>query len=167
MNRHGTAEVTLPSDTTIQVIRRFDAPATLVWEAWTTPEHIRNWWGWESMPMEVCDFDLSVGGTYRFTTRLPDGSEMGFNGTNLEIDAPHRLVSTEVFEAMPDEMATNTLILEEEDGVTTATLLMQYPSQATRDAVIESGMESGLSHSLDRLENIVAPATAQPVGARA
>lgn len=166
MNRHGSAEITLPSDTQIQIVRHFDAPAALVWEAWTTPEHIRNWWGWESMPMEVCEFDLTVGGTYRFTTRLPDGSEMGFHGTNLEIDAPHRLVSTEVFEEMPDEQAVNTLTLVEADGVTTMTILVTHTSKENRDGHVESGMEGGLQHSLDRLENIVLPATAAPAGAR-
>ena len=46
MDRTGSAVVSLPNDLEIQVVRRFDAPAALVYEVWTTPEHIRNWWGY-------------------------------------------------------------------------------------------------------------------------
>lgn len=155
VDRSGSAKVTLPSDTEILITREFDAPAELIFDVWTTPEHIRNWWGWESDPMTVCEFDLRVGGRWRFVAENADFGEVAFHGECLEIDRPHRLVSTEVFEPFPDSQAVNTLTLEENDGVTTMTILVQHDTKEARDAHIQSGMESGLQHSLDRAEKIL------------
>jgi uncharacterized protein YndB with AHSA1/START domain len=156
IDRTGSAVVTLPSDLEIKIVRHFDAPADLVFEVWTTPEHIRNWWGYPEHPMTVCEMDLSVGGGYRFVAEVPDFGEIAFRGVNREIDRPHRLVSTEVYEAVPDVEAVNTLTLEEDDGVTTMTIVTMYPTREARDAVIESGMEDGLQVSLDRADAILA-----------
>lgn len=155
IDRTGTAVVSLPSDLEIQVVRQFDAPAALVYEVWTTPEHIRNWWGYPEHEMTVCEMDLRVGGSYRFAANIPDFGEMAFHGVNLELDPPHRLVSTEIYEAFPDVEAINTLTLSEQDGVTTMTILSRYPSREVRDGVIRSGMERGLQVSLNRAEAIL------------
>lgn len=155
IDRTGSAKVTLPSDTEILIIREFDAPAELIFDVWTTPEHIRNWWGWETDPMTVCEFDLRVGGKWRFVAENPTFGEVAFHGECLEIDRPYRLVSTEIFEPFPESAAINTLTLEEEDGVTTMTIRVQHNSKEARDAHIQSGMESGLQHSLDRAEKIL------------
>ena len=155
IDRTGSAVVTLPSDLEIQIVRHFDAPAQLVYEVWTTPEHIRNWWGYPEHPMTVCEMDLRVGGTYRFAAEIPDFGEMAFHGVNLEMDPPHRLVSTEIYEAFPDIEAVNTLTLEEHDGVTTMTILSRYPTKEARDGVIASGMEHGLQVSLNRADAIL------------
>lgn len=156
IDRTGSAVVTLPSDLEIQIVRQFDAPAELVFEVWTTPEHIRNWWGYPEHPMTVCEMDLRVGGTYRFVADVPDFGEVAFRGVNEEIDRPHRLVSTEIYEAVPDVEAVNTLTVEEMDGVTTLTIVTLYPTKRARDAVIESGMEDGLQVSLNRADAILA-----------
>ncbi len=155
IDRTGSAEVTLTSDTEILIIREFDAPAELVFDVWTTPEHVRNWWGWETDPMTVCEIDLRVGGKWRFIAINEDYGEVDFYGEYLEIDRPHRLVSTEVFAPYPDSPAVNTLTLEENDGVTTMTIIVEYPSKEARDATIASGMESGLQHSLDRADRVL------------
>lgn len=149
-DRTGTAVVTLPSDLEIKIVREFDAPADLVFEVWTTPEHIRNWWGYPEHPMTVCEMDLRVGGAYRFVAEVPEFGEIAFRGVNKVIDRPRRLVSTEIYEAYPDVEAVNTLTLEESDGVTTMTIVAAYPTKEARDAVIASGMEDGLQVSLDR-----------------
>jgi uncharacterized protein YndB with AHSA1/START domain len=159
-NRHGSAVITLPSDTEILITRAFDAPADLVFAAYTTPDLVKRWWGFETSEWLVCEIDLRVGGTWRFVVREPDGVEVGFHGEYREIDAPRRLVSTEVYEGapVPDPDAAGTLnvvTLREADGVTTLTVLVQCPDQATRDAIIESGMESGLQVTYDRLEDLV------------
>ncbi len=155
IDRTGSAEVTLPSDNEILIERRFDAPAELVFEVWTTPEHVRNWWGWETDPMTVCEIDLRVGGKWRFVAVNEDYGEVDFYGEYLEIDRPQLLVSTEVFAPYPDSPALNTLTLRENDGVTTMTILVEYPSKEARDATIASGMESGLQHSLDRADKVL------------
>jgi uncharacterized protein YndB with AHSA1/START domain len=156
-NRHGTAVITLPSDTEMLITRVFDAPAELIFRAWTTPELVKQWWGFDTSEWLVCEIDFRVGGTWRFVAREGD-MEVGFHGEYREIDAPHRLVSTEVYEGAPnpeESGSVNTMTLDEVDGVTTMTTLVQYPSQEIRDAVLESGMESGMQVSYNRMEDLV------------
>jgi uncharacterized protein YndB with AHSA1/START domain len=154
--RHGSAVVTLPSDREIRITRVFDAPAELVFKAWTTPELVRRWWGYESSPLVVCEIDLRPGGAWRYVTRDADGTELGWHGTYLEIEGPHRLVSTEVFEGYPDGEAQDTLTLREGDGTTMLTITVLHSSVENRDGHIASGMEGGLQHSLDRVEDLLA-----------
>ena len=153
-NRHGSAVITLPSDTEILITRCFDAPADLVFKALTTPELVKRWWGFETSEWLVCDVDLRVGGTWRFVIRERD-MEVGFHGEYKEIDAPRRLVSTEVYEGFPDGGSLNTTTLDEVDGVTTMTVLVQHERPEHRDAQLSSGMEGGMQVSYNRLEDLV------------
>jgi len=156
-NRHGSATVTLPSDTEVLITRSFDAPAALVYKAYTTPDLVRRWWGFESSEWLVCEVDLRVGGQWRFVTR-DDDMEVGFHGEYKEIDAPTRLVATEVYEGIPesdDSGALDTVTFDEIDGVTTMSILVQFAKQEYRDAMLESGMESGMQISYDRLEDVL------------
>jgi uncharacterized protein YndB with AHSA1/START domain len=152
--RHGSAEIALPSDTEILITRRFDAPAPLVFEALTTPSLVQRWWGFETSEWLVCEIDLRVGGAWRYVIR-DGGMEVGFHGEYLELDAPHRLVSTEVFEGFPDAGSINTVTLAEADGVTTMTTLIKHELPEHRDGQLASGMESGMQVSYDRLEDLV------------
>ena len=160
-NRHGSAVITLTSDTEYLVTRVFDAPAELVFKAYTTPELVKRWWGFETGEWLVCEIDLRVGGTWRFVVNERD-MEVGFHGEYREIERPHRLVSTEAYEGIPDPDANaslNILTLDERDGVTTITVLVQHKSQEDRDAVLASGMEGGLQVSYNRLEDLVTQTT--------
>jgi uncharacterized protein YndB with AHSA1/START domain len=155
MNRHGTAVVTLPSDTEIEITRRFDAPAKLVFEAMAIPELVKRWWGYEGFEWVTCDIDLRVGGSWRYHARH-EGMDVAFHGEYREVDAPRRVVYTEVYEGAPEAGAgVNTVTLDEADGVTTMTIVSEYPSREVRDLVIDSGMESGMQVSYDRLEDLV------------
>jgi uncharacterized protein YndB with AHSA1/START domain len=157
-DRHGSAVVTLPSDTEILIVRAFDAPAERVFEAWTTPELVRRWWACETSDWLVCEIDLRVGGRWRWVFREGD-MEIGFHGEYREIARPHRLVMTEMFEGAPDaadaDAPVNTVTFEEADAVTTMSVRVQAVSQEQRDAIIASGMESGMQVSYDRLEDLV------------
>ena len=160
--RYGSAVVSLPSDTEIVITRTFDASAAALFDAWTTPELVKQWWGYPDDEWRVCEIDLRVGGTWRWVTvHRNDGGEfeVAFHGTYRELVAPTRLVYTEVFEGAPipdPEMAAtvNTLHFDEADGVTTMTLHTACPDQFTRDAIIESGMEHGMQISFDRMEDV-------------
>jgi len=153
-NRHGSAVITLPSDTEILITRVFDAPADLVFKALTTPELVKRWWGFETSEWLVCEVDLHEGGQWRFVIRDRD-MEVGFHGEYREIARPHRLVSTEVYEGFPDGSSLNIMTLDEVDGVTTMTTLVQHSCQEHRDGQIASGMESGMQVSYNRLEDLV------------
>ena len=153
-NRHGSATVTTPSDTEILITRQFDAPAALIFRAWTEPDLVKQWWGFETGKWLVCDVDLRVGGQWRWVVMEGD-MEVGFHGEYREIDAPRRLVTTEIYEGAPDASALNTMILEEVDAVTRLTVLAQHATKEQRDSVLESGMEGGMQVSMDRMEDLV------------
>jgi uncharacterized protein YndB with AHSA1/START domain len=150
----GTATVTLPADDQILITREFDAPKHLVYRAWTEPELVRRWWTANRGEMTVAEIDLRVGGTWRYVMVADGGIEVAFHGEYREIVPNERIVSTEVFEGMPDAEALDTLTFTEEDGRTTITILVQHQSKEHRDAHIESGMEAGLQDALDLLEQV-------------
>ena len=157
-NRHGSAVITLPSDSEILITRLFDAPAELVFKAYTTPELVKRWWGFETSEWLVCDVDLRVGGQWRYVIR-ERGHEVGFHGEFREISRPERIVCTEVYEQFPDPDGTSGALdivtLEEADGVTTMKGLVQHSRPEHRDAHLASGMESGMQISYNRLEDLV------------
>jgi uncharacterized protein YndB with AHSA1/START domain len=151
----GTAKVTLPTDEQILITREFDAPKHLVYKAWTTPELVKRWWNAKRGEVTVAEIDLRVGGTWRSVMVTDDGFEVGFHGEYREIVPNERLVSTELYEGVPDGKPTlNTLTLTETDGRTTVTILVEAPSKEVRDAIIDSGMEAGMQDALDLLEEI-------------
>jgi uncharacterized protein YndB with AHSA1/START domain len=156
-NRYGSAIVTLPSDTEILITRQFDAPAEAVFKAFTTPDLIKRWWGYATSEWLVCEVDLQVGGTWRYLVKHED-FEVGFHGEYSAIDRPRKLVTTEVYEGMPDAHSVNTITFDEVDGVTTMTELVQHATQEHRDGHIQSGMEAGMQVSLNRLEDVVTAA---------
>jgi uncharacterized protein YndB with AHSA1/START domain len=154
-NRHGSAAVTLPRDDEILIVREFGAPAELVFEAWTVPELVKRWWAGDRGVVIEAQVDLQFGGRWRWVMSANEGFEVTFSGEFREIDRPHRMVRTEVFDLFPDAEAGSTITFEETDGVTTLTILIRYPSQDHRDAAIASGMEGGLQIAFDHLEELV------------
>ncbi len=154
-SRHGSAVLTLPTDDEILVTRDFDAPADLVFGAWTTPELVKRWWAGDRGVVTEAHIDLRVGGRWRWVMTANGGFEVAFSGEFLEIDRPRRLVRTEVFEMFPDAGGVSTVTFEETNGVTTLRILGRYPSKDHRDAALASGMEGGLQTSLDELEALV------------
>jgi uncharacterized protein YndB with AHSA1/START domain len=150
-----TAVVTLPTDTQILITRSFAAPKHLVYKAFTTPELIKRWWSAKRGEVKVADVDLRVGGKWRYMMVTPDGLEVAFHGEYREIVSNERIVSTEVFEGIPngDDFPTvNTATFTESGGRTSLTLLVDAPSKEVRDAIVDSGMEDGLQDALDLLE---------------
>ena len=162
-NRHGTATIELQGDREYVVTRKFDAPAQLIFEAHTTPELVKRWWGAADAEWLVCEVDFRVGGAWRNVVR-GWGMELCFHGTYLEIERPHRIVITEIYEGGEgapeaeggDTGTVNTTTLEEDgSGVTTMTVHVRHALPEHRDAMIETGMEDGMQISYDRLEDLV------------
>src|SRR5437016_13871167 len=154
----GTATLTLPTDQQILITREFDAPKHLVYRAWTTPELVRRWWHANRGEVTVVEIDLRVGGTWRYVMVANGGFEVGFHGEYRENVPNEGIVSTEIYEGLPEgvseeEAATvNTATFTEANGRTMVTLLVQATSKISRDAIIDSGMEAGLQDALDLLE---------------
>jgi uncharacterized protein YndB with AHSA1/START domain len=154
MASSASATVTLPADDQILITREFDAPKELVWRAYTEPELVRKWWHANRGEMTVCDIDLRVGGGWRYVMVTPDGVEVAFHGEYREVVSHERIVSTEVYEAVPDAEAVDTIEFTEAGGRTTITLLVQHQRKEHRDMHVESGMEDGLQDALDLLEQV-------------
>jgi uncharacterized protein YndB with AHSA1/START domain len=154
MTNSGTAVVTLPTDTQILITREFNAPKHLVYRAWTTPELIKRWWSGDRGEVTSADVDLRVGGTWRYVMTANGGFEVAFHGEFREVVTNERIVSTEVFEGMPDAQALTTNTFTEKDGRTTLTMLVGHANKEDRDAHINSGMEGGMQEAMDHLEKV-------------
>jgi uncharacterized protein YndB with AHSA1/START domain len=150
----GAAQVTLPADDQLLITREFDAPKHLVYKAYTTPDLVRRWWTGERGEMTECEIDLRVGGTWRYVMIAHGDFEVAFHGEYREIVPNERLVTTEVYEGMPDAEAVDHVTFAEENGRTTLTMLVQHRNQEDRDAHLNSGMEAGMQESMDRLEQV-------------
>jgi uncharacterized protein YndB with AHSA1/START domain len=154
MASSAAAKVTLPTDTQILITREFDAPAHLLWRALTEPELVKRWWSGERGEVTLAEIDLRVGGRWRYVMVAHGDFEVGFHGEYREIVPNERIVSTEVFEGIPDAGSLNTMTLAETDGRTTLTTLVQHERKEHRDAQIDSGMEGGMQEAFDRLERV-------------
>lgn len=162
MNLPATMQVTTPSDREIVVTRAFDAPRTLVFDAFTVPELLQQWFhGPEGWTLTGCDVDLRVGGAYRYVWDGPEGVVMGISGVFTEVDPPARYAATELFdEAWYPGEALSTVELTEHDGLTLMTMTIRYESREARDIALSSGMEAGMAVGFDRLAAFLAVARA-------
>jgi uncharacterized protein YndB with AHSA1/START domain len=155
----GSAVVTLPSDTEILITREFDAPARLIYRAYTTPELVKRWWHANRGTCTTADIDLRVGGKWRWVMVTDGGFEVAFHGEYKELVPDERIVYTEVYEGAPladdgEEAAVNTVTLTEKNGRTTVTTLCRTRTKEVRDTIINSGMEGGLQDAYDLLEQV-------------
>lgn len=152
----GTAQVTLPSDDQILIVREFDAPRQLVFRAFTAPELVKRWWGGRRGQVHTAEIDLRVGGRWRYAMTANEGMEVAFNGEYREIVPDERIVSTETYEGMPEAGHTvNTATFTDLDGERTRLeILVDCPSREVRDGIIDSGMEGGMQEGMDLLEQV-------------
>src|SRR4051812_29269639 len=156
MASSGTAVMTLPTETEILVTREFDAPRELVWRAWTEPSLVSQWWAGRRGTMTSCEIDLRVGGAYRFVMAASAGFEVAFHGEYREIEAPARLVCTEIFEGAPEPPVApvNVITFEALGQRTLLTMRTIVHTRELRDIIVDSGMEVGMQEGLDLLEQV-------------
>jgi len=159
----------------IIVERIFNAPREKVWEAWTTPEIVKQWWGPEHFTAPSIKIDFQVGGKYIYAMHGPKGTEfdkdMYSAGEFKEIVPMERLVVTDYFsdeqgnkmsaqeqglpEGMPSEMEVVVLFEDVEDGKTKLSIVYTAENEAMYEAMVKSGMKEGWSTSLDKMAKIV------------
>jgi uncharacterized protein YndB with AHSA1/START domain len=156
-------DVHAPEDVPVIVFRRaFKAPASLVFEAWTEPAHLRHWRGPRGFELVACEVDLRVGGRYRFVQRAPDGSQHVFYGQYREIDRPSRLVSTFAYEAAPGTEALDEVTFEENGGTTLVTGRSTFPTFQARDLYLAGGAERGLAECHELLDELLGALLSRP-----
>lgn len=141
--------VTMPSDLEVKMVREFEAPRALVFEAHSKSEHVKHWWG-RGNPLD-CEMDFRPGGEYRFVEHTPDGGQYAFRGEYRQIQAPERIEQTFEYEGMPGQVCVETLDLTEKDGRTTATSVTRFATKQERDEMMDAGMPDGARQSYDAL----------------
>jgi uncharacterized protein YndB with AHSA1/START domain len=143
------------SDRELVVTRTFDGPARIVFEAWTTPELLMQWWAPPSFGITFlsCEADVRPGGTYRFVFGHPESDEpMAFVGRYIDVEPNKRLVWTN---DEGDDGPVTTVTFEEQDGQTHLVLHDLYPSKDALDEAIASGSVSGYPEQFDALERLL------------
>ena len=135
------------------VTRTFNAPARLVFEAWTKPELLKLWWVPKSMDMSLlsCEADVRVGGTYRFVFGHDASETVAFFGRYLEVTPPSRLVWTN--EEGEGGEAVTTVTFEEKAGQTLLVLHERHPSKEAVDGAI--GFGEGLRETFAQLDELL------------
>ncbi|WP_017612520.1 SRPBCC family protein [Nocardiopsis salina] len=144
-----------PGRQDIVITRTFDAPREAVYAAMTDADSVARWWGMDETDTRVEVSDARPGGRWRYVEKGPDGTEYGFHGVFHDAVEPERIVQTFEFEGMPGHVSMDTCTLEEKDGRTLYTSVTVFQSVEDRDGMVASGMETGLSQSLDALEKLV------------
>jgi uncharacterized protein YndB with AHSA1/START domain len=150
-------EVVAAGELDAVITRTFDAPRALVWACHTKPELVRRWLlGPDGWAMPTCEIELRVGGAFRFVWRHADGREMAVGGVFREVEAPERLVRTELFD--DDWTGGETVVTQtfaERDGKTTLRMTVRYASARARDAALATPMAEGLEAGYARLDDIL------------
>ena len=147
------------ADRELFITRILDAPRSLVWQAWTDPQRLAQWWGPHGMTTPVCEMDLRPGGIFRTVMRDANGVEYPNVGVFLEIRERHHLVFTDAFEAdwTPSQHAFMTVKVTFEDfeGKTVCTARAIHWSVADREAHEQMGFQQGWGEMLERLGTYV------------
>ena len=143
-------EVTTPTDREIVMTRRFDAPRTYVFEAWTKAEHVSHWWDPSGVPLAVCEIDLRPNGTFRWVNRGRAGEEFPFAGIYREIAPPEKLVFTVRMPPSAPE-SRSTLIFSEDGEQTILTMTIECPTTKARDALLQMGVAEGSAQTMKNL----------------
>ena len=156
---HTTVERT--SDREVVVTRTFDAPARLVFEAWTKPELFKQWWVPRSMGMTLrsCELDVRTGGKYRLVFGEDPTNAMAFFGKYLDVVPNQRIVWTN--EESGADGSVTTVTLEEKNGKTTLVLRELYPTKDALDAA-GTGAQDVMSETFGQLDELLASLPATP-----
>jgi uncharacterized protein YndB with AHSA1/START domain len=150
-----TEFVIKPGTQEMTMTRVFDAPRELVFKAMTDPNLIPKWWGPRDHWTKVDKMDMRPGGTWRFINGDSSGNEYGFHGVYHLIDAPKHVVQTFEFEGAPGHVALETMTLEDLGGRTRLVQHSVFQSVEDRDAMVQSGMQTGATETNDRLAELL------------
>jgi uncharacterized protein YndB with AHSA1/START domain len=156
------------SERELVVTRTFDAPARIVFQAWTTPELLKRWWAPKSFGVSFisCEADVRAGGTYRFVfSHAASAQPMAFFGRYLEVTPHSRLVWTN--DEGGEGGAVTTVTFEEKGGQTRVVLHDLHPSKEALDEAIASGSTSGCGETFEQLDELLLALAASRAGARA
>jgi uncharacterized protein YndB with AHSA1/START domain len=145
------------ADRTVVISRVYDAPARLLFQAWSRPEYLAKWFGPKGWPITLCEVDFRVGGRVRMAMTGSSGVQnTPFGGTYLEIVPDRKIVFDNGFESPGAEKMIMTVTFDESGGRTTLTLSTLFASIAMRNEHMGLGFEQGTNSALDQLVDVVA-----------
>lgn len=150
-----TTTVEPKSDCEIVVTRTFDAPARIVFQAWTTPALFKRWWIPKSMPLALLSYEANIvtGGTYRLVFDVDGTKTMAFFGKYIEVTPHSKIVWTN--DESGEDGAISTVILEEKGDKTLLVLHELYRSKEVRDAAFASGSYDGMGETFGQLDEVL------------
>lgn len=148
------------SDREVVVTRTFDAPARLVFDAWSRPELFKKWWVPRSMGMTLssCEMDVRTGGKYRLVFGDDPANPMAFFGKYLEVVPDKRIVWTN--EESGDAGSITTVTFEERDGKTLLVLTELYPTKEALDAA-GTGAQEVMNETFGQLDELLGELSAR------
>lgn len=147
VNNLGPVTIKTPGDREIVIMRLFDAPRALVFEAWTKAEHVTHWWDPSGLPLAVCEIDLRPNGAFRWVNRAPGGGEgYAFAGIYKEIEPPRKLVF-----ASSSGPGYSTLIFAEEGQRTRLTISIECATAQEREFLLQMRIDAGTAQTLENL----------------
>jgi uncharacterized protein YndB with AHSA1/START domain len=153
---HETEIAADPSLPLIRITREFEAAPAKVFRAHTDPDLLKQWLGPRGLEMKVDHYDCRTGGAYRYI-HIADGQEHGFHGSFHDVRANELIVQTFTWEGMPDGVALEKLVFEDlGDGRTRLTGTSLVDSFEARDAMLASGMDTGVREGYERLDELLA-----------
>jgi uncharacterized protein YndB with AHSA1/START domain len=149
-----------PGKQDVYIIREFDAPREKVFQAHVDPDLIKRWLGPRDRIMQIDHYDSRSGGSYRYRICNQDGKEIAaFNGAIHEVTAPERIIQTFEYEGLPERghVTLDTTLFETLPGNRTrVTIHSVCRSQADRDGMMQSGMETGVEQGYQKLDALLA-----------
>jgi uncharacterized protein YndB with AHSA1/START domain len=163
-----------PAEDEFLIARTFEAPRSLVFQAWTDPRQMAQWWGPHAFTIPVCEMDPRAGGEWLIVMRGTDGTDYAAQGVYREVAASERIVFTMDCSGHPAEWhdlvkpgrgadennpageMVSLVTFDEHDGGTTLTIRTRFETPAIRDAMLAMGMTDGWSQSLERLDALLA-----------
>jgi uncharacterized protein YndB with AHSA1/START domain len=155
-SRNDTQIAADPAVPTIVITREFDAPPDRVFRAYTDPELVVQWLGPRRLTMKIEEYDARTHGAYRYLHVDTDGTAYGFHGTFHEVRPGERIVQTFTWDGAPDGVSLDTAVFEDLGGRTRVTTTSVVDSFETRDGILASGMEGGLTEGYQRLDELLA-----------
>jgi uncharacterized protein YndB with AHSA1/START domain len=138
---------------TLTLKRTFDAPVKLVWEAWTEPGHIAAWWGPKGMKTNVVEHNFKVGGTWKYTMKMPDGSDFISEGVYSVIEQFKKIFSSAEFRPMTEGVEIQA-IFEAKGAKTDFTFNVIHPTEEYMKQQ-SMGFNRGWGSVFDRLGEFV------------
>lgn len=145
-----------PNLPTVVLIREFEASPELVFRAYTEPELVRQWLGPRRLTMHIDRYEARTDGSYRFRHVDTDGTEYRFRGVFHEVRPHDRIVQTFTYEGVPEGVSLETATFEDLGGRTRVTTTSVVDTMEARDAMIASGMETGIKEGYERLDELLA-----------